>query len=126
MSQMRMQNQMSGTRSDATYQMDSSVQLEIRQVCVLHYAKKVPKCPESLSYQKKDGRGRWACVAAPILLLVCNDTDFLFIFMQFNNTTISLLTTSSCIFFFFFFFGKVSAHPSFCMTTIQAIRDLFA
>lgn len=32
MSQMRMQNQLAATRQDATYQMDSAVQLEIRQV----------------------------------------------------------------------------------------------
>ena len=59
--------------------------------------RKGPKCPESLSYQKKDG-GTW-----PRQPFFWYDTDFLDIF----------------------FFWK-DAHPSFGMITAQAIRDLFA
>ena len=83
-----------------------------------------PKCPESLSYQKKTG-----CVWS-LQFFIWYDTDFLDFFLgkkwKIDN------------FFFSFLLKKVGVIPkegwarpcvpisSFGMTTTQAIRDLFA
>ncbi len=86
---------------------------QTQQVKWVALREKVPKCPESLSYQKKDRR------AGPRPPFFWYDTDFLDFFWNFE---------------FFSYFWKVDvitkeggrARPSFGMTTTQDIRDLFA